>query len=445
MKTSEQRPLSGRGRTLMIPPSTPSGPQRGPKEQHAPETQRDPEHLSYPDLQDGPDPAPPLKTFRAYPDRKRIVHPSAPGYRPHSPESAAAAAPAPTPPGTAPAAPPRPGPVSSAPTAGSSSRILRWNDQPALLEPAELLTAEIATSGRAAPPELSSQAPGEPPGRRALVFPVHTIRHIALIRRIAVSAAAAAVGACAVAATVAVRDGNPLAALSPDAVLSPAGSLVAPAAWLWWIWLPVAAGWVGYALYQWLPEQRTNPRHSRFGWMILAAGIVSLVWLLAAATGSAAGLLAAGAAQTALGLTGIHGANSTPAATRTEAFLSEAPLGLFLAAGTFTLTTSLAYFLTRQEADLAGWGGTAWALIALVTVTVGITTVCMTDRGHLSLALAAVFALACVSGERLAGLPQSTVIGAAAAACAFLVLVSAGSRRHQVDHERRRNERRSQP
>lgn len=267
---------------------------------------------------------------------------------------------------------------------------------------------------------------------------------IGLIRRIAVSAATVAVVACAVTVVATTNAGTGMAALDPQAVLGPAGSLVAPAAMTWWLWLPIIAGWLAYALYQWLPQQRTNPRQDWIGWLVLAAEILALCWLLAAASAAAAGMLAVAAVQTALGLYCLHRINVSPAAYRAEGFLADVPLGMFLVAGVFSLTTSLAFVLTRSDADLAGWGGDPWAVIALVSVTVGVNIICMTDRGHLSVALAAVWALACVAGERLAGAPESTVIGAAAAASAFLVLVSAGSRRHQVDHERRRNERRLQ-
>jgi hypothetical protein len=235
-----------------------------------------------------------------------------------------------------------------------------------------------------------------------------------------------------------------LAALDPQAVLGSAGSLIAPAAMMWWLWLPIAAGWLAYALYQWLPQQRENPRQDWVGWLVLASEIMALCWLVAAQSGAAAGMLTVGAVQTALSLYWLHRSNVSPAATRAQGFTADVPLGMFLVTGVFSLTTSLAFLLTRSDADLAGWGADAWAVIALVSVTVGINIVCMTDRGHLAVALAAVWALACVAGERLAGAPESTVIGAAAAAAAFLVLVSAGSRRHQVDHERRRNERRIQ-
>lgn len=270
-----------------------------------------------------------------------------------------------------------------------------------------------------------------------------------LIRRIAVTGAAA--GAAVTTALLARTDestgggitftGEKLAGAEPQAVLGAAGSLLAPAAAVWWLWVPIAAGWLGYALYQWLPRQRANPRHRRLGWFILAFQILAFAWLLAVSSGSAGFLLAVASAQIIAGLFAVRSMNRHPVASRMEGLLTDVPQGFSLAAGVFSFTAALSFILTAEGTDLAGWGGNVWALVGLITVTVGTVAICMTDRGHLSVALASVWALCCVAFERLTGAPDSTVVGAAAAAAAFLVLVSAGSRRHQVDHERRREER----
>ena len=405
----------------MIPQSTPSGPQHGPGQQPYPETQQDTGIQLFPDLQDGPDPSPPLKASAGSPVRKRVIKPSAPEHRPHPSGGQA------------------PVPHASPSQAGDSPQSLPRQQQSPHAEPANLRNGK----------HTRSRVPGDPSpagrGIPASQSPDRPALPVDLIRRTAVSAVTAAVAVCTVSAIVRANAGNQAPAFDPNAVLSPAGSLMAPAATVWWLWLPIVAGWLAYALYQWLPRQRTNPRHIWLGWLILAAEILALGWLLAAVTGTATGMLIVGAVQTALGLLSIARINTNQAPIRGDGFLTDVPLGMFLAVGVFTLSTALAFLLTHSEADLAGWGGEIWACIALITVTVGINIACMTDRGHLALALPAVWALGCVAAERFTGTPESAVVGAAAAAGAFLVLVSAGSRRHQVDHERRRNERRLQP
>ena len=262
-----------------------------------------------------------------------------------------------------------------------------------------------------------------------------------LIRRIAVSTAAAS--AAVIAALLASADGA-FVDRSSGALLGSSASLLAPAAPLWWMWLPVMAAWLGYALYQWLPRQRQNQRQERFGWLVLGSQVLAFAWLLAVSAGNAGILLTVAAAQIAVGLVAVHSMNLHPPSFRLEGILADAPLRVSLAAGVMSLVAVLALILTEAEADVAGWGGTVWAVVGLITVTVGTNLVCMTDRGHLSLALAVVWGLSCIAFERLTAAPDSISIGAAAAVAAFLVLVSAGSRRHQVDHERRRSERQTE-
>ncbi|MBP3044755.1 hypothetical protein KKR91_01805 [Arthrobacter jiangjiafuii] len=267
-----------------------------------------------------------------------------------------------------------------------------------------------------------------------------------LVRRATVSAAAAATTGCALVQVFGdggtLKDRGTLKNGTLE-VLDPGGSLMAPAAVFWWLWLPVAALWLGYAVYQWLPRQRQNPRHNRLGWVVLAANTTALGWLMAVSLDSAPAVLSVAALQVAVGLTAVHLINREPAGSWTEGALTDVALGWFLALAVLTLTTALSVLLTGHDVDLGGWGGTVWTLVALISVTVGLTVVCMTDRGHLPVALAAAAGLVCVTVERLAGSPGSFVIASSAAGAAFLVVVSSGSRRHHVDHERRISARRS--
>ncbi|WP_146068530.1 hypothetical protein [Arthrobacter sp. 9E06] len=307
-----------------------------------------------------------------------------------------------------------------------------------MIPPSNLSDAQRLELAGPAPGEAKSGVSMEPESR---LLGAENRLPVGLIRRVAVSLAAAAAAATAL---VLVRSDGSLVERSPDSVLGSAASHLAPAAEAWWMWLPVTASWLGYALYQWLPRQRENPRQERFGWLILASQIVAFAWLLAVSEVNAGLLLPVAAAQIAVGLVAVHSMNIHPPSSVVEGILADAPLRVSLAAGVLSLVAALAFTLTRAEADLAGWGATVWALVSLITVMVGITVICMTDRGHLSLALAIVWGLSCIAFERLTGSPDSMSIGVGAAVAAFLVLVSAGSRRHQVDHERRRSERQAE-
>ena len=143
------------------------------------------------------------------------------------------------------------------------------------------------------------------------------------------------------------------------------------------------------------------------------------------------------ALQMAAGLTTIHWINGWPPSTRGEHLTADVPVGAFLGVSILALLASLGGWLVRGNSDVAGWGAEAWTLVALVAVVLGVTTVCMTDRGHLTVALTVVWGLGWMGVARLLESPAAVWPAVAAFAAAFLILVSASSRRHQVDHARR--------
>jgi len=235
--------------------------------------------------------------------------------------------------------------------------------------------------------------------------------------------------------------GLPVPAHGSGDVLDPSGSLLGMFAWVWILWVPVFAGSVAYACFQWLPSQRENPRHTWAGPLTAAAVVLAVLWLWAVHAGNpAAGFWLAGA-QVAVGLTAIHLTDSRPAGSRREQLFTDSPLAVFLGVSILALLACLGSWLTQQQADTGGWGAEAWTLIALVSVVIGVTTICMTDRGQLAVAWSVVLGLAGMGLARLLEEPPAVWPAVGAFSAAFLILVSAGSRRHQVDHASRRAQR----
>ncbi|MBD7996283.1 hypothetical protein H9639_13345 [Arthrobacter sp. Sa2CUA1] len=206
---------------------------------------------------------------------------------------------------------------------------------------------------------------------------------------------------------------------------------------MWAAWLPVFAGSLAYTVYQWLPAQRFNPRHGWTGWAAIAAVVLGTLWLWAATENSPAAATVIAMVQVTTGVAVIHTMNGWPASTRTEHLITDIPAGAFLGISVLALLTSLGGWLAQAGTNLGGWGEEAWTLIALVSVVVGVTTVCMTDRGHLSVALTVVWGLSCIGIARLLESPSAVWPAVGAFAAAFLIIVSASSRRHQEDHTRR--------
>lgn len=260
------------------------------------------------------------------------------------------------------------------------------------------------------------------------------------VRRAAVTTCTAAALVTAYALTR-TTSGWPQINNDPGSVLDPSASLLGAYAWIWLVWLPVLAGAAGYAAWQWLPAQRTNPRQAWTGPISAGSAAIGTLWLWAVEAGNPAAATGFAALGIGIGLTAIHLSNTWAAESRGETAAADVPAAFLLGVSTLALLAGLGSWLTALDADVAGWGGEAWSLIALVATVIGITTVSMTDRGHLAAALTVVAGLTAIGFARI--LTGETSVPAAAGAFigGFLILVSAGSRRHQVDHADRRRQR----
>lgn len=303
---------------------------------------------------------------------------------------------------------------------------------------------QIAVQGE---PEYHQPLPvtEEPPQVRNtnaanLPSPDHDSQQADTIRRIAVTVSTAAALGFSYALTR-TATGWPGINHGPGSVLDPAASLLGVYPWIWLAWIPVLTGAAAYAALQWIPSQRSNPRRVWNGPISAGSAVVAAIWLWAVQSGNPAGAFWSAALGTGIGLAAIHISNTWPVESRTEKATVDLPAKVLLGASTIALLTGLGSWLTALETDIASWGPVAWALIALVATVIGITTVSMTDRGHLAAALTAVVGLSGIGFTRLLSEQNSIPVAAGAFVGAFLILVSAGSRRHQVDHAQRRRQR----
>ncbi|MBG6217920.1 hypothetical protein IWX75_002388 [Arthrobacter sp. CAN_A6] len=232
--------------------------------------------------------------------------------------------------------------------------------------------------------------------------------------------------------------GGPSISDAAGGVLAPDATLLAPAARAFAIWSAIYAGLILYTLYQWLPSQRTSKRQRRLGWVVASSMLLNLAWILSVQASMLP--LSLGVILLLLGvlLYALRILNRTRPRSRWEGALVDVPLGLYLGWVIVAAAANIASVVTAARSDLFGWGALVWALVGLAAVALGTITVCMTDRGRLSVAFAACWGLVWIAIERFLGEPNAPLVAFAAIFAVFLVLVSAGSRRHSVDHNYRR-------
>ncbi len=257
-----------------------------------------------------------------------------------------------------------------------------------------------------------------------------------LVRQIVLSCAAVACLAGAVLVTDVLS--GPASLESLGGALSPDGTLLIPAPPAFALWSIIYVGLFGYTLYQWLPRQRTSIRQRNLGWIASSSMLFNLAWLLSVRAelpglGLASMLLLLGSLLFAL-----HPLNYFQPASRAEGLFVDTVFGLYLGWVLVNAFASAAAQFQSHSVDLFDLGGQTWALVSVVATTVGSAVICMTDRGRLAVAVAVAWGLGWIAVDRLFGEPHSGVVAFAAGLSVFLLLISAGSRRHRVDHSHRR-------
>lgn len=220
--------------------------------------------------------------------------------------------------------------------------------------------------------------------------------------------------------------------------LDPSTSLVAPAAQSIYLWVLIYAGIVGYTVHQWLPSQQRSLRHRGLGWIVVAALLLHLGAIVAVRESRPLVALVLLVVLLAVLSLSLRRLNRYPAATRLEGALVDVPLGLFLGWTGVTVLSQSAVVLTMRGIDWLGLGAVTWALIGIAVLTLAVCVVCSTDRGRMAVALATVWGLLGILAVRLFGDPVSIPVVFATGLGAFFLLITAGSRRHRVDHSNRR-------
>ncbi|MBM7781976.1 hypothetical protein [Arthrobacter tumbae] len=227
-------------------------------------------------------------------------------------------------------------------------------------------------------------------------------------------------------------------------LLRPDLSLVSPSLNSLYIWALIGLGMVAYTVHQWLPGQADSPRHRRLGWVVIAALLLNLALALTIQAELYAPSLVVHGVLLVLLMVSLRWLNRWSAATWLEGTLVDVPLGLLLGWTGFTALSHTAAFLSLEGFSWLTENEFAWALAGLGLVVVIGSAVCSMDRGRIAVALALVWGMGWIIVERLLGEPGSLSTAAATALAVFLVLITAGSRRHRVDHSYRRALRRHQ-
>jgi translocator protein len=195
------------------------------------------------------------------------------------------------------------------------------------------------------------------------------------------------------------------------------------AGWAFVIWVPIYLGFLGYAVYQLLPAQRSREVHRRTGWWLAASAVLNPLWVL---TFGARLIPIAELAIIALlmSLALVFGRLSRlPATDLAERVAFRGPVALY--AGWVSLATVLGTAATGVWAGLPGEGALAAiaAVVVLLVAAAIVAWVVLSGTAIVGYAAAAVWALA---GIALNDPPGAVVV---TGAVAIVVVLAATTRR----------------
>lgn len=208
---------------------------------------------------------------------------------------------------------------------------------------------------------------------------------------------------------------------SPGGDLAADATLLAPASPAFSIWTVIYLGLTAYTVYQWLPDQTTDPRHRAIGWLAGVSMLLNAAWLLVTQQGwiwfSVVVILALAAVLVRL----VFVLHTTPSYGYAEALTVDVTFGLYLG---WVLAASGANVGAALSSSNAGPG--RWTAIALIiVVTVGGAALLRLFSGRLSVAAALAWGLIWIAVGRLLDEPADALVGIVAAACAVIVLAVA--------------------
>lgn len=212
--------------------------------------------------------------------------------------------------------------------------------------------------------------------------------------------------------------------------LSAEATLLAPAVRAFSIWSVIYAGLIAYVVWQWLPTNTTSARARAIGWLASASMVLNAGWLLVTQVGWLWASVAVIAALvvtlgvlvrrlTALPVTGDGGARAA------ERLVVDGTFGLYL--GWVSIATAANITATLVASGVNPGGLVAEVIAAaVIAVAAGIgVLLAVVLGGRIGVAAAMAWGLTWIAVGRLAGQPDSTLTGVAAALAALVVVGAA--------------------
>ena len=252
---------------------------------------------------------------------------------------------------------------------------------------------------------------------------------------VAVSAVVAVVGAFIGSGAA---GGTPIQDAAGGALAADA-TLIAPGGPAFGIWSVIYVGLLAYAVWQFLPAQRTEERHRRVGYPVAASLVLNAAWILSIQFD----LLWLSVPVIVVLLVVLVYAFAQcleyPPRNLVDAIVTDGTVGLYL--GWVIVATAANVTAALVAAGFDGWGipPETWAVVVVAVAGLVGVALAVWDRGRIAPTLSLCWGLAWIAIARLTDAPGSTVTGVAAIVAVVAVLVATVTARVAAELRRRRS------
>jgi hypothetical protein len=212
---------------------------------------------------------------------------------------------------------------------------------------------------------------------------------------------------------------------SSGGALAADATLLAPAGPAFSIWSAIYLGLAAYTVWQWLPDQATDTRHRRIGWLAAASMLLNAGWLLVTRQGWIwVSVVVIAALVVVLGVL-VRRLTERPSYGVAEVVIVDGTFGAYLGWVCVATCANVTAALVSSGADPGSPASEVWAVAVLVLVAgVGVLLARRLD-GRYAVALAIAWGLLWIAVGRATDEPQSTVTAWAAVAAAVVAVGSA--------------------
>jgi len=215
-------------------------------------------------------------------------------------------------------------------------------------------------------------------------------------------------------------------------------TLIAPGTGAFSIWSVIYFGLLAYAVWQFLPGQRTDARHRRLGYPVAASLLLNAAWILSIQFDLLWLSVPVIVALLIVLIAAFRICLAMPPKNALDAIVTDGTVGLYLGWVIVATAANITAALTATGWD--GWGipPETWAVIVVAVAGLIGIALAVWDRGRIAPMLSLGWGLAWIAVARLTDEPASTVVGVTAIIAAAAVVLVTVAVRVAVELRRRR-------